>query len=62
MTTYSVMEGDTVRVCAAVLCGSLLQETIVTLSTVNGTAKGHCMNRYCMDDTFILYVILLVSL
>ena len=43
MIAYSVMEGDNVTVCAAVLCGSLRQETTVTLSTVNGTAKGHYM-------------------
>lgn len=41
MIAGSVMEGDTVIVCASVLCGSLLRGTNVTLSTVDDTAKGH---------------------
>lgn len=40
---YSVMEGDTATVCAAVLCGRLLQDETVMLSTKNDTAIGYCM-------------------
>lgn len=45
MTAYHVMEGDSVKVCANVLCGILLQDVVVTLSIENGTAIGYC----CMD-------------
>ena len=43
MTAYSVMEGDTVTVCASVLCGSLLQDEAMISLITNDTATGHCM-------------------
>ena len=42
MSSYSVMEGDTVRVCVSVICGHLQNETVM-LSIINNTARGHCM-------------------
>ena len=40
--TYSVLEGDSVRICVNVISGMLAndREVVVTLSTMDGTAMG----------------------
>ena len=44
MSSYSVVEDDTVTICVSVLCGQLLRNETVMLSIINNTARGHCMN------------------
>ena len=49
-TAYSVTEGDVVMVCVRVLYGTLTEETVVTLSTMDDSAKGQwklCINHAC---------------
>ena len=49
-TAYSVMEGDVVMVCVSVLYGTLTEEAVVTLSSMDVSAKGQwklCINHAC---------------
>ena len=39
-TAYSAMEGDKVMVCVSVSCGILVEETVVTLSTMDDSATS----------------------
>ena len=53
-SSYSVVEGDTVRVCVTVLCGQLLQNETVMLSTMNNTARGYCMKLLHAMNEYLL--------
>ncbi len=54
MSSYSVVEGDTVMVCASVQCGHLLQDETVMLSIIDGTATGYCTNILHEADESLL--------
>ena len=55
MSSYSFVEGDTVRVCVSVMCGRLLRNETVILSTMNNTARGHCMKLLHAMNEYLLY-------
>lgn len=59
MSSYSVIEGDTMRVCITVMCGQLLQDELVILSIRDGTERGHCMNilLHTMNENFIVLIL-----
>jgi hypothetical protein len=56
MSSYSVVEGDTVTVCASVLCGRLLRNETVMLSITDGTARGYCMKILHEANESLLYL------
>jgi hypothetical protein len=63
ISAYSVVEGDTVTVCASVLCGRLLQNETVMLSITNNAARGYYIKiLHAVDEIYVCMQLGLISM